>query len=49
MKCNIEYLVQYDLLNGMISINSNNVNKIIINNKEINIIDFFNNILKNEF
>lgn len=44
-KCNIKY----NLLKGELLINNQNVNTIKLNNKEINVIEFLNDIFKNEF
>ncbi len=41
--------IKYNLLKGTLLVNDKKSNKIIIKNKEINIIDFLNNTLQNEF
>ncbi|MCI8308921.1 MAG: hypothetical protein HFJ45_01605 [Clostridia bacterium] len=41
--------VKYDLFKGNLIINYSEVNKILIKNEEVNVIDFLNNTLKNEF
>lgn len=42
-------LVEYDLFKGTLLINNENVNRIILEGKEISIIDFLNKVLKDEF
>lgn len=44
-----ECSIIYDLFNGSLSVNNQNVNRISIKDKEIDVIDFLNNILANEF
>ncbi len=41
--------IEYDLFSGNLLVNNKNINKISINEKEINITDFLNEILKDEF
>lgn len=41
--------VEYDMLKGILLINNQNVNKVLFKGKELNIVDFLNNILGNEF
>ena len=40
---------EYDMLNGILLINNKNVNKVLYKGKELNIIEFLNNLLANEF
>lgn len=41
--------IDYDLFSGTLLVNNQNVNKIVIGNKEENICNFLNKILENEF
>ena len=41
--------VEYDMLKGTLLINNQNVNKVLLKNKELDIVEFLNNILENEF
>ena len=41
--------VEYDMLKGILLINNQNVNKVLFKDKELDIIDFLNHILENEF
>ena len=41
--------VEYDMLKGTLLINNQNVNKVLFKNKELNIVEFLNNLLANEF
>lgn len=41
--------VEYDMLNGILLINNQNVSKVLYKGNKIEIVEFLNNILKNEF
>lgn len=41
--------VEYDMLKGTLLINNQNDNKVLLKNKELDIVEFLNNILENEF
>ena len=41
--------VEYDVLKGILLINNQNVNKVIFRDKELDNVEFLNNILENEF
>ena len=41
--------VEYDMLKGTLLINNQNVNKVLFEGKELNIVEFLNNLLANEF
>ena len=41
--------IEYDLFNGTLLVNNNNVNRILIKGKEENICKFLNKTLENEF
>ena len=41
--------VEYDMLKGNLLINNQNVNKVLFEGKELNIVEFLNNLLANEF
>jgi len=41
--------VEYDMLKGILLINNQNINKILFKGKELDIIEFLNHILENEF
>lgn len=41
--------IEYDILNGKLTVNGKNVNRVIVNEKEISLSEFLNNTLKNEF
>ena len=41
--------IEYDLLKGELLVNHQKVNRLIIQNKTVSIVDFLNNALKDEF
>lgn len=41
--------VSYDFLKGILNINNVSCNKVLLNNKEIDIVTFLNNVLKDEY
>ncbi len=41
--------VEYDMLKGILLINKKNINKVLFKGKELDIVNFLNNILENEF
>lgn len=41
--------IEYELLKGKLLVNHENVNQLVIQNKKVSIIDFLNDILKDEF
>ena len=41
--------VEYDMLKGILLINKKNINKVLFKGKELDILNFLNNILENEF
>lgn len=41
--------VEYDMLKGILLVNNKNINKVLVNDKELDIVNFLNNILENEF
>ena len=41
--------VEYDMLKGTLLINNQNVNRVLFKGKEIDIMEFLNHILENEF
>ncbi len=44
-----DFLIEYDLQDGMLLINNQMGDKILLNNKEISIVDYLNNKLKDEY
>lgn len=41
--------VEYDMLKGILLINEQNINKVLLKGKELDIVEFLNHILENEY